>query len=80
MHQKSLVELAADLKKGVYSSEELTRASLQRIRQYDKRLNSFITVTEAQALAAAQATGDPYAQSRARALLARVLKAGAGRP
>jgi aspartyl-tRNA(Asn)/glutamyl-tRNA(Gln) amidotransferase subunit A len=55
MHQKSLVELAADLKNGVYSSEELARDSLQRIRQFDERLNSFVTVTEAQALAAAQA-------------------------
>ena len=55
MHQKSLVELAADLKNGVYSSEELTRDSLQRIRQFDERLNCFVTVTEAQALAAAQA-------------------------
>jgi aspartyl-tRNA(Asn)/glutamyl-tRNA(Gln) amidotransferase subunit A len=55
MHQKSLVELAADLKKGEYSSEELTHDSLQRIRQFDERLNSFVTVTEAQALAAAQA-------------------------
>jgi aspartyl-tRNA(Asn)/glutamyl-tRNA(Gln) amidotransferase subunit A len=55
MHQKSLVELAADLKKGAYSSEELTHDSLQRIRQFDERLNSFVTVTEAQALAAAQA-------------------------
>jgi aspartyl-tRNA(Asn)/glutamyl-tRNA(Gln) amidotransferase subunit A len=55
MHQKSLVELAADLKKGAYSSEELTHDSLQRIRQFYERLNSFVTVTEAQALAAAQA-------------------------
>ena len=55
MHQKSLVELAADLKKGVYSSEELTRGSLQRISQHDERLNSFVTVTETEALAAAHA-------------------------
>jgi aspartyl-tRNA(Asn)/glutamyl-tRNA(Gln) amidotransferase subunit A len=55
MHQKSLVELAADLQKGAYSSEELTRACLQRIRTHDERLNSFVTVTETQALAAAQA-------------------------
>jgi len=55
MHQKSLVELAADLKSGVYSSEELARGSLQRIRQHDEQLNSFVTVTEAQAMAAAQA-------------------------
>jgi aspartyl-tRNA(Asn)/glutamyl-tRNA(Gln) amidotransferase subunit A len=55
MYQKSLVELAADLQKGAYSSEELTRACLQRISAHDARLNSFVTVTEAQALAAAQA-------------------------
>jgi len=55
MHQKSLVELAADLRSGVYTSEELTRACLQRIHSHDERLNSFVTVTDAQALAAAQA-------------------------
>jgi aspartyl-tRNA(Asn)/glutamyl-tRNA(Gln) amidotransferase subunit A len=55
MYQKSLVELAADLQNGVYSSEELTRACLQRISEYDERLNSFVTVTDVQALAAAQA-------------------------
>ena len=55
MHQKSLVELAADLRSGVCSSEELTRACLQRIAGHDQRLNSFVTVTESQALAAARA-------------------------
>jgi len=55
MHQKSLVELAADLRCGAYTSEELTRACLQRIRLHDERLNSFVTVTDTQALAAAQA-------------------------
>ena len=55
MYQKSLVELTADLQKGIYSSEELTRACLQRISAHDERLNSFVTVTEAQALVAAQA-------------------------
>ena len=55
MHQKSLVELAADLRSGVCSSEELTRACLQRIAGHDPRLNSFVTVTGSQALAAAQA-------------------------
>ncbi len=55
MHQKSLVELAADLRSGACSSEELTRDCLQRIARYDERLNSFITVTETQAVAAARA-------------------------
>ena len=55
MHQKTLVELSADLHKGRCSSEELTRACLDRISKYDGELNSFVTVVEQQALAAAQA-------------------------
>jgi aspartyl-tRNA(Asn)/glutamyl-tRNA(Gln) amidotransferase subunit A len=55
MHRKSLVELAAGLREGVFSSVELTRACLGRISDLDSSLNSFITVTETQALAAAAA-------------------------
>jgi aspartyl-tRNA(Asn)/glutamyl-tRNA(Gln) amidotransferase subunit A len=55
MYQKTLVELSAAMQQGSFSSEELTRACLERISQYDSDLNSFVTVTEAQALAAAQA-------------------------
>jgi aspartyl-tRNA(Asn)/glutamyl-tRNA(Gln) amidotransferase subunit A len=55
MHQKSLVELAAGLQNGQFSSEELTRACLERIRRFDGELNCFISVTETEALAAAQA-------------------------
>jgi len=55
MHQKSLVELASGLRNGRFSSEELTRSCLERIRRFDAALNSFISITEADALAAAQA-------------------------
>jgi aspartyl-tRNA(Asn)/glutamyl-tRNA(Gln) amidotransferase subunit A len=55
MHQKTLVELSADLQKGSFSSEELTRACLERISKYDAELNSFVTVVDQQALAAAKA-------------------------
>ncbi|MGB5339111.1 MAG: Asp-tRNA(Asn)/Glu-tRNA(Gln) amidotransferase subunit GatA [Gammaproteobacteria bacterium] len=55
MHQKSLVELAAGLRSGAFSSEELTRACLDRIHAHDAQLNTFITVTEATALQSAQA-------------------------
>jgi len=58
MHQKTLVELSADMQKGSLSSEELTRACLQRISKYDGELNSFVTVAEEQALAAAQAADE----------------------
>jgi aspartyl-tRNA(Asn)/glutamyl-tRNA(Gln) amidotransferase subunit A len=55
MHLKSLTELAADLSSGACSSEELTRTCLERVAAHDQQLNSFITITEAEALAAARA-------------------------
>jgi aspartyl-tRNA(Asn)/glutamyl-tRNA(Gln) amidotransferase subunit A len=55
MHQKSLVELAAGLRTGQFSSVELTRSCLERVARFDGELNSFISITEAGALAAAQA-------------------------
>ncbi len=55
MHEKTVVELSAALRQGEFSSEELTRACLERIALLDERLNSFITVTAEQALAAARA-------------------------
>ena len=54
MHQLTLAEVARGLAAKTFSSEELTGALLARIRQLDPRLNSFITVTEEQALAAAR--------------------------
>jgi aspartyl-tRNA(Asn)/glutamyl-tRNA(Gln) amidotransferase subunit A len=55
MHQKTLVELSAEMQQGRFSSEELTRACLERVSRFDGELNSFVSVTAAQALAAAQA-------------------------
>ena len=54
MHQKTLVELSAAMQKGSFSSEELTQACLQRVSRHDAELNSFVTVTAEQALAAAR--------------------------
>ncbi|MCK5477508.1 MAG: Asp-tRNA(Asn)/Glu-tRNA(Gln) amidotransferase subunit GatA [Methylococcales bacterium] len=53
MHNKTITELAKDLRTGKYSSVELTQAYLKRIKKH-KALNCFITVTEEQALEAAQ--------------------------
>ncbi|MGQ0334948.1 Asp-tRNA(Asn)/Glu-tRNA(Gln) amidotransferase subunit GatA [Halomonas elongata] len=53
MHDKTLIELAAGLRAGEFSSRELTQDLLGRIDRLDGRLNSFITVTAEQALAAA---------------------------
>jgi len=54
MHEKTIAEHAAALASGEYSSVELTKHFLERI-QANKDLNAFITVTEEQALAQAQA-------------------------
>jgi aspartyl-tRNA(Asn)/glutamyl-tRNA(Gln) amidotransferase subunit A len=55
MHQKTLVELAAGLRQGEFSSVELTRACLERVDRLNGPLNCFITITGEQALAQAQA-------------------------
>lgn len=53
MHNKSLAELANDMRTGEYSSVELTQHYLDRIAKLDGTYNSFITVTAEQALAQA---------------------------
>ncbi len=53
MYNKSLNELSAALHSGEVSSVELTQYFLDRIKRYDGEINSFITVTEEQALASA---------------------------
>ena len=50
MYTKSIAELAAGLRAGEFTSEELTLAFLERIKTHDGRLNSYITVTEELAL------------------------------
>jgi len=50
MHTKTIAQLAAGLRNGDFSSEELTRACLERIARHDGTLNSFITVCETGAL------------------------------
>ena len=57
-HTKSLAELSSLLSAGTVSSVELTQAFLNRIKQHDADVNSFITVTETQALAQAKAADE----------------------
>jgi len=56
MHNLTIAELAAGLRRGDFSSLELTRHFLARIERLDPGLNSFITVTAERALADAAAT------------------------
>jgi len=52
-HTKSLSELSALLEAGDVTSVQLTEHFLARIKAHDAELNSFISVTESEALAAA---------------------------
>ncbi len=55
LHKLSMVQLAEQLDQKKISSVELTQYFLDRIRQYDAQLNSFITQTPDLALAQAKA-------------------------
>jgi aspartyl-tRNA(Asn)/glutamyl-tRNA(Gln) amidotransferase subunit A len=54
MQNKSIAQMAADLRLRTYSSVELTKHYLERIQRLDPRLNSFVTVATESALAAAE--------------------------
>ena len=54
LYSQTITELVAGLANGDVSSVELTRMFLERIARLDSQLNSFITVTEEQALHAAR--------------------------
>jgi len=54
MQDKTLSELSSGLQSGDFSSVELTRHYLDRIKQFDADLNSYITVTEKLALQEAE--------------------------
>jgi aspartyl-tRNA(Asn)/glutamyl-tRNA(Gln) amidotransferase subunit A len=54
MHDKTIAELAASLRKSDFTSIDLTRHYLARIEALDPRLNSFISVATEGALAAAR--------------------------
>ena len=53
MHTKTITQLVKGLRAGDYSSQELTESYLARIQQH-QALNSFISVTNEQAIAAAK--------------------------
>lgn len=65
MHNKSVAELSRELESGKISSVELTREFLDRIRAEDRRYNSFITITEDQAMADAKTADEQRAEGKA---------------
>jgi aspartyl-tRNA(Asn)/glutamyl-tRNA(Gln) amidotransferase subunit A len=67
MH-KTIAELSKDLHEKKISSVELTQQFLDRIKRFDKDLNSFITVTEEQALQDAKIADNLIAKGQAQPL------------
>ncbi|AUM14036.1 Asp-tRNA(Asn)/Glu-tRNA(Gln) amidotransferase subunit GatA [Ketobacter alkanivorans] len=65
MHTKTLKALSDALAAGEVSSQELTQHFLDRIKRHDPQLNSFISITEEQALAQAKAADDQRAAGNA---------------
>ncbi len=65
MHNKTIAEISRDLASGEYSSTELTTDLLNRVKQLDGDINSFITVTDKQALAQAKAADERRAAGNA---------------
>jgi aspartyl-tRNA(Asn)/glutamyl-tRNA(Gln) amidotransferase subunit A len=65
MQHKTIAELSNDLSTRKISSTELTQFFLDRIKRFDKQLNSFITVTEEHALNAAKEADKQLANGNA---------------
>ncbi len=65
LHEQTLIELAAGLERGDFTSVEVTEALLARVEVHDQTLNAFVTVTGEQALAAARAADEARAAGNA---------------
>lgn len=65
MIYKTIAELSKDLHAKKISSTELTKQFLERIQQYNKKLNCYITVTEEHALEAARIADEHLAKGNA---------------
>jgi len=60
----SATDAARAIRTGVISSRELTAHVFARIRQYNPRVNAFVTLVEDQAIARARAADDAQAQGK----------------
>ncbi|MGB2110101.1 Asp-tRNA(Asn)/Glu-tRNA(Gln) amidotransferase subunit GatA [Marinobacter sp. W-8] len=65
MHNKSVAELSRELESGRISSVELTQQFLDRLKTEDGKYNSFITISDEQALAEAKAADEMRAAGKA---------------
>jgi len=65
MHRQSLAEISQALHQGDISSVELTQHFIDRIKQNDRHLNSFITLSEQRALEEARRADERLANGQA---------------
>lgn len=65
MHNKSVAELSRELENGKVSSVELAQQFLDRLKREDGKYNSFITISDEQALAEAKAADEMRAAGQA---------------
>lgn len=68
MHNLTIAELIKGLETKKFSSEDITRAYLDRIQQFNEKLNCFITVCREQALTDAKKADERRAKGEAVAL------------
>ncbi len=68
MAHKTIAQLSNELQTKKISSVELTQLFLDRIKRFDKQLNSFITVTEEQALSDAKKADEERSKGNAHPL------------
>ena len=68
MNEKTLIDLSEDIKSKKISSTELTKFYLDRIKEHDSKLNSFITITEEHALERAKVADSEIAQGKVKKL------------
>ncbi|MBH44585.1 MAG: Asp-tRNA(Asn)/Glu-tRNA(Gln) amidotransferase GatCAB subunit A [Gammaproteobacteria bacterium] len=68
MYNKTLVELREEIVTKKVSSYELTKYFLERIKKFDKEINSFITITEEYALKTAKKIDQEISKNNMRAL------------
>jgi len=68
MFEKTITELSADLAAKRISSQELTQAYLDRINQFDQKINGYITIDQESALQQAKAADRAIAQGEYQAL------------
>ncbi len=69
MENLTIKQAAQGLKEGSFTSEELTRHYLDRIKKFDKELNTYITVTKDLALKQAKASDKRRAEGKEKGIL-----------